>query len=372
MDNDYRTMDSTYTESVWWSFKTLYDKGLIYQDFKSMLLCPHCETTLSNFEVNQGYKDITDISVYVEFELIDNPKTYLLAWTTTPWTLPGNVALAINPEIEYVAVEGEVAGNTYIVAKSRVELIFKKNYKILRTVPVNEVLGKRYKPIFDYYDNENLENRENAWKIYSGDFVTTESGTGVVHIAPAFGEDDMNLGKENNLPFIQHVNRDGTFKAEVTDFAGEKVKPIEDHQKTDVEIIKYLAKHGTLFAKEKIVHSYPHCWRCDTPLLNYATTSWFVKVTALRDRLVEINKKITWTPEDIGDGRFGKWLGGARDWAISRSRYWGAPLPVWEDPEGKQIVIGSIEGLKKYTKKSGNKYFVMRHGEAENNVLNVV
>lgn len=371
MEDDYRTMDATYTESVWWAFKTLYDKGLVYQGFKSMLLCPRCETTLSNFEVNQGYKDITDISVTVKLELLDKPKTYLLAWTTTPWTLPGNVALAVNPDMEYVEVSGLQEGNTYILLKSRVEAVFGKDFKILKSVDPKEIIGKKYKPLFDYYNNDSLEKRENAWKVYPGSFVTSEDGTGIVHIAPAFGDDDMNLGKENDLPFVQHVNRDGTFKSEVTDFAGQKVKPIEDHQKTDVEIIKYLAKQGTLFSKEKIVHSYPHCWRCSTPLLNYATTSWFIKVTDLKDRLLLVNEGISWTPGDIRDGRFGKWLEGARDWAISRSRYWGAPLPVWEKENGERVVVGSIGDLKDRIGRRNN-YFLMRHGGSEGNLKGII
>lgn len=376
MMDDYRTMDPGYTQSVWWIFKTLNDKGLVYQGFKTMQICPRCETSLSNFEVNQGYKDITDISVYVQFEFVDTPKTYFVAWTTTPWTLPGNAALAVHPDIEYVFVTGKVEGNTYVVAKPLIGAVFGTEYKIQKSIFGRELIGKKYKPLFPYYNTIATRNIENGFKVYGAEFVTTTDGSGIVHIAPAFGEDDMKLGEREKLPFIQHVGMDGKIKKEVIDFAGHDAKPKavekDGHQKTDIEIIKWLAHNGHLFEKKKIIHSYPHCWRCETPLLNYATSSWFVRVTDFKDDLVKQNKKIAWVPEDIRDGRFGNWLEGARDWAISRSRFWGAPIPVWRGVEsGKMYTVGTVKELSKFVKRSGNKYTLARHGESEANVQGI-
>ncbi len=377
MDHAYKTMDTSYTESVWTSFKKLFDNNLVYEGFKSMHLCPRCGTTLSNFEVNQGYKDITDISVYVKFQLSDESNTYLLAWTTTPWTLPGNVALAVNPKERYIKIK--IKEEILVLAKARLAVL-KEEYEVIGEIDGKDLVGLKYKPVFNYYENAVLDNKENAWKVYGAEFVTMEDGTGIVHIAPMFGEDDLNLAKEQRLPLIQHVNQSGEFNPEVTDFAGQLVKPKDDpanpsgqaHQKADVEIIKYLAHKNLLFAKEKIVHSYPHCWRCDTPLLNYATSSWFVKVVDLKDRMVALNNKVKWVPEEIGKNRFGRWLEGARDWAVSRSRYWGAPLPVWRSKNGDTHVFGSIEELKTKIKSSHNKYFAVRHGEGEHTVLDIV
>jgi len=360
MDNAYKTMDLDYMESIWAVFKNLWDKDLIYKDYRSMHVCPRCETTLSQSEVTEGYQDIKDLSVIAKFELENEKDTYILAWTTTPWTLPGNVALAVGEDIDYVELRIKNEELRIILAKERIEEILKdKEYEIVKELKGKELIGKKYKPVFDnYYKKSDLENKENGWKIYSADFVTTEEGTGIVHIAPAFGEDDMAMGKEYNLPFVQHLGMDGVMTDEMGELAGKNVKPIDDHMATDVLIIKDLAHKGLLFHKEKYEHSYPHCWRCDTPLLNYATSSWFIKVKKLKGEsdeklekgqktLLETAKEINWVPDHIKDGRFGKWLEGARDWSISRQRFWASVMPIWECECGELKVVGGVEELEK-------------------------
>lgn len=371
MDNDYRTMEPWYMESIWWVFKQLWDKDLIYEGYKSMHICPRCETTLSNFEVTQGYKDVKDLAVTAKFELVDEPGTYVLAWTTTPWTLIGNVALAVGADIDYVKVKSDDV--IYILAKELVEKVFTgKDYDIVAELLGKDLVGKRYQPLFDVYKDQDMDYKENLYTIVLADFVSTTDGVGVVHIAPAFGEEDMALGNEKNLPMIQHVDETGHMKKETGEgFAGLEVKPKEDTQKTDVVIIKYLAEKGLLFAKEKYEHSYPHCWRCDTPLLNYATSSWFVKVTEIKKDLIKHNSQINWTPNHLKNGRFGRWLEDARDWAISRSRFWGAPLPVWRCADCADIkVIGSIEELDK-SKINHINVYAIRHAQSEKNVQNI-
>jgi isoleucyl-tRNA synthetase len=347
MKNAYKTMDLDFMESVWWVFKQLWEKGLIYEGYKSMHICPRCETTLSQSEVSQEYQDIDDISIIAKFELVDEPRTYILAWTTTPWTLPGNVALAMGKNLHYIKVQ---SGNeNYILVKNNVDKIFEgKDYKIIEEIDTKNLERKKYKPLFDYFLNADLKNKENLYTIQLADFVTIEDGTGVVHIAPAFGEDDMNLGKEKNLPFIQHVKMNGQVIDEVTDFAGMEVKPKEKHQSTDAKIAGYLENKNLVFKSEKFVHSYPFCYRCDSPLLNYATSSLFVEITKIKSNLLKTAKNINWVPAHIKEGRFGNWLEGARDWSISRQRFWGSVIPIWVcDKCGEKKVIGSIEELEK-------------------------
>ncbi|OGG52350.1 hypothetical protein A2851_04830 [Candidatus Kaiserbacteria bacterium RIFCSPHIGHO2_01_FULL_53_29] len=357
MKHAYRTMDKPFMESVWWVFKEIYDKGLVYEDYRSMHICPRCETTLSQQEVAEGYKNVKDIAVTAKFELVDEPGTYFLAWTTTAWTLPGNVALAVGPSISYV--KARTTDGMFWIAKDRLTSVA-PGAEIIEEKKGAELVGKKYKPLFDYYtDDATLKNHKNGWKVYAADFVTTDTGTGVVHITPAFGEDDMQLGKKENLPFIQHVNMNGTFKPEVKGFSGMELKPLSDDDKirlgTDIAILKYLQEHGKLFSKENIVHSYPHCWRCDTPLLNYATTSWFVSVTKIKEDLLKNAEAVNWSPEHIKEGRFGKWLEGARDWSISRQRFWASVIPVWRcETCKKEKVFGSVADLEAASSKKVN------------------
>ncbi len=333
MNNPYITCDNNYIESVWWVIKQIWDKGLLFKDYKVVPWCPRCGTTLSSHEVAQGYRDVTEPSIYIKFKIEGEKDTYLLAWTTTPWTLPGNVALAVNFKIKYVKVR--VGKEYFILAKERVKVL--DNYKVIEEVKAKDLLGKKYKPLFTFE-----KPKKSCWYVISGDFVTIKEGTGIVHIAPAFGEDDLNVGKENDLPLICGVDTEGKFTSFVEPYAGMFVK------KADPKIIEDLKNKELLFKKEDNTHTYPFCWRCDTPLLYFAKKTWFIRMSSLREKLKRNNQKINWYPSHIKNGRFGEWISEAKDWALPRERYWGTPLPIWQCEKCKEFIcIGSKNELNK-------------------------
>jgi isoleucyl-tRNA synthetase len=364
----YYTYDASYIESLWHIVSKVEKRGLLYKDYKVVPWCPRCGTGLSSHELAQGYMDVKDLSLYAKFKVLEKENTYLVAWTTTPWTLPGNVALAVGKDISYVNIKKDDA--FLILAKDRLSIV-EGTYEIVEEMKGSELVGMAYESLYPYLKasicGTEREKLDTAYKVYDAAFVTTTDGTGIVHTAVMYGQDDFELGTSMSLPKYHTVDETGHFIAGTDFLEGRFVKD----EAVAVDIIKDLAHRGLLFKKEKYEHTYPHCWRCKTPLIYYARNSWYIGMSKLREALKAENQKINWEPAHIKEGRFGEWVREVKDWAISRERYWGTPLPLWMSNDNERLVVDSIDTLKQYSKKSGNNYFVMRHGETEHNVKQI-
>src|SRR6056297_11571 len=358
-DNYYSTINPHYTESVWWVFKQLQEQDLVYKDYRISPYCPRCGTPLSNFELNQpgAYKDTEDTSVYLKITLKDDADTKLLVWTTTPWTLPANSTIAVNPEASYVKVKHQ--DHYYILTETQLDIL-DGGYEVEKKMAGEDLIGLEYEPLYTLKDYP-----QDKYQILGADFVSIEDGSGLVHIAPSFGEDDMKVGRENDLVFKVTVDKTGKIKEDLeVPGAGKEVWAANE------DVLEDLKERDLLYKTEKIDHPYPYCWRCDTRLIYYPLDSWYIAVKKIKDNLIENNKKIHWVPNHLKEGRFGKWLEGARDWSVSRNRYWGAPLPVWVNEDDDRVYIGSREDIRQQTFTTNN-YWLMRHGEAESNAKKI-